>query len=224
MVDMSDRTDIVNAYAALDSSSVSDALDALALPAGIGGLRPQWGAPKLVGFARTVRLEPYEAAAPGAHIATTAVDAAGAHDVIVVANDGRDDVSCWGGLLSLGASLRGVRGVVADGVCRDIDESRELGFPVFSRGAIPATARGRLQQRSTGEPVVIAGTTVNTGDLVLADATGITFVPVEHLEAVLEKAQGVAAREQAIAADLRAGAPLEQAMRDARLAGQETSR
>ncbi|MGX6745716.1 RraA family protein [Streptomyces xantholiticus] len=50
-------------------------------------------------------------------------------------------MSCWGGILSLGASIRGVRGVVADGVCRDVAEARELGFPVFSRGSIPATAR-----------------------------------------------------------------------------------
>jgi hypothetical protein len=36
---------------------------------------------------------------------------------------------------------------------------------------------------------------------------------------VLEKAQAVAARERAIAADLRSGVPLHEAMRDARLAG-----
>jgi regulator of RNase E activity RraA len=216
-----DRSDILAGYAALDSSSVSDALDALGMTPGIGGIRPQWGAPRVVGFAITVQLEPRETAAPGAHIVTSAVDSADENDVIVVANDAREDVSCWGGLLSLGASLRGVRGVVADGVCRDIDESRELGFPVFSRGAIPATARNRLQQRSAREPVSIAGTTVATGDLVIADATGIAFVHAEHVPAVLERAQAIAARESAIAQDLRAGATLSLAMRDARLAGEQ---
>ncbi|MGW0207611.1 RraA family protein [Streptomyces sp. NPDC003233] len=66
-------------------------------------------------------------------------------------------MSCWGGILSLGAARRGARGVVADGVCRDVAEARELGFPVFSWGSMPANARGRLQQRSTGEPVTSPG-------------------------------------------------------------------
>ncbi|WP_226967135.1 RraA family protein [Streptomyces phaeolivaceus] len=96
----------------------------------------------------------------GAHIATTAVERADDRSVIVVDNQGRTDVSCWGGILSLGAARRGVRGVVADGVCRDVEEAREPAFPVFARGSVPATARGRPQQRSTGEPVTVAGLTV----------------------------------------------------------------
>jgi regulator of RNase E activity RraA len=147
------------------------------------------------------------------------VAAAASTDVIVVANDGRTDVSCWGGLLSLGATLNGVRGVVADGACRDVNEARECGFPVFAKGRIPATARGRLQQRSTGEPVRLGIVDVTPGDLVFADETGVVVVPRHHAEDVLEKAQAVAARERAIAADLRSGVPLHEAMRDARLAG-----
>jgi regulator of RNase E activity RraA len=215
------RHDLLSAYADLDSSSVSDALDSLGLTPGIGGIRPQWRTPRVVGFAVTVHLEPREPGAPGAHIVTSAVDTAGEADVIVVANGARDDVSCWGGLLSLGASLRGVRGVVADGVCRDLDEARDLGFPVFSRGTTPATARERLQQRSAREPIDIAGTTVCTGDIVVADATGIAFVPAERAVEVLTRAQAIAAREHAIARDLRAGALLSETMRDARLAGEQ---
>ncbi len=94
-----------------------------------------------------------------------------------------------------------------------------MGFPVFAKGRIPATARGRLQQRSTGEPVQLGEVTVTPGDLVLADETGVVVVPAAHVDAVLERAQGVAVREQAIAADLRAGVALHEAMRDARLAG-----
>jgi len=129
-------------------------------------------------------------------------------------------VSCWGGILSLGAARRGVRGVVADGVCRDVAEARELEFPVFSRGAIPATARGRLQQRSTGEPVAIAGLTVRQGDVVVADETGLAVVPRERAEEVASIAEAVVQRERAIADEVRAGAPLSQAMHDARLAGE----
>ena len=216
-----DDSALLEAFAELDSAAVSDALDGLGLPSGIGALSPVWGQPAVVGFASTVQLEPFTPGPSGAHIATTAVATAGEHDIVVVANDGRTDVSCWGGLLSLGASLRGVRAAIADGNCRDIGEARELGFPVFARGGIPATARGRIQQRSTGQPVNVAGVTVSQGDVVIADETGVAFVPRTHAEKVLEAAQGIAARERSIADDLRAGIALPDAMRDARLAGSE---
>ncbi|MCA4131644.1 RraA family protein [Arthrobacter sp. M4] len=216
---MTSRTTLLEQYAALDSAAVSDALDALDLPPGQAGFLPVWGTPKIVGFALTVQLEPYVPGPSGAHIGTTAVADADDTNVIVVANEGRTDVSCWGGLLSLGAKLKGARGVVADGACRDVHEAREIGFPVFAKCRIPATARGRLQQRSSGEPVQLGEVTVTPGDLVLADETGVVVVPSSHLEDVLERAQGVAAREQAIAADIRAGVALHEAMLDTRLAG-----
>lgn len=215
----STEASLLTDYEALDSAAVSDALDALGLAPGQAGFLPVWGHPKIVGFAVTVQLEPYAPGPSGAHIGATAVAGATSTDIIVVANDGRTDVSCWGGLLSLGATLKGVRGVVADGSCRDVNEARELGFSVFAKGRIPATARGRLQQRSTGEPVRLGNVTVAPGDLIFADETGVVAVPRIRVEEVLEKAQAIAGGEQAIAADLRSGIPLYEAMRDARLAG-----
>lgn len=211
---------LLDRYAALDSAAVSDALDQLGLPPGVGHLRPVWGPASVVGFAVTVQLEPRTDGPAGAHIATTAVETADDQNVIVVDNQGRTDVSCWGGILSLGAAQRGVRGVVADGVCRDVGEARELEFPVFSRGSIPATARGRVQQRSTGEPVTVAGLTVHQGDVVLHDETGLVVVPRDRAVQVAELAEAVVARERAIADEIRAGVPLSQAMHDARLAGE----
>lgn len=210
---------LLDDFAGLDSAAVSDALDRLGLPPGVGGLSPVWGPASVVGFAVTVGLEPADGATPGSHIITTAVDAADDTSVLVVDNQGRTDVSCWGGILSLGASRRGVRGVVADGVCRDVAEARELGFPVFAHGSVPATARGRLRQRSTGEPVRIAGLTVQPGDVVLADETGLVVVPRARAKEVAAEAVAIAARERAIAGEVRAGVPLGTAMHDARLAG-----
>lgn len=214
---------LVAGFSRLDSSAVSDALDALGLQPGQSGFDPVWDAPPIAGFAVTIELEPHVPEAPGAHLGTTAVASAQDTDVLVVANGGRTDVSGWGGLLSLGASRRGVRGVIVDGACRDADEARALRFPVYARGRIPATARGRLRQRSTGEPVRLGNVIIAPGDVVLADATGVVAVPRAHAVDVLERAQAVALREDAIAAELRAGASLPDAMRDARLAGTETT-
>lgn len=219
-VEVMSNSSLLDRFAVLDSAAVSDALDHLGLPAGVGGIRPVWGPAAIVGFAVTVGLEPRTDGPTGTHIITTAVESADGQSVIVVDNQGRTDVSCWGGILSLGAGLRGVRGVVADGMCRDVAEARELGFPVFSRGSIPATARGRLQQRSVGEPVSIAGLTVEQGDVIVADETGLAVVPRNRAEEVARIATAIVARERAIADEVRAGVPLSAAMRDARLAGE----
>lgn len=207
--------------AALDSTAVSDALDDLGLPSGVGGLRPFTVRKPVVGFARTAALEPREEGAPGAHILTGVVDAAGEGDVIVIDNGGSLDASAWGGILGLGAVSRGVRGVIVDGAFRDVDENRDHGLAVYARGSVPATARGRLQQRSAGETVRIAGRTVRDGDLVFADGTGFVVVPRAHVDAVIARAGEVIRCEQAIAAEVRAGKSLQDSMRDARLAGQE---
>jgi regulator of RNase E activity RraA len=213
-------SELVRRLAWLDTTVVSDALEDLGLPSGIGGLRAQWGGLRLAGVARTVELEPDPGDTPGPHIATRAIAAAGAGDVVVVANGGRTDVSCWGSLLSLGSASRGLAGVVADGVCRDVAEAQTLGFPVFARGTIPRTARTRLRERAFGTTVTIAGVEVADGDLVVADASGVAFIPQARAEEVLGRAEGVAAREAAIAADISDGATMTEAMHDARLAGQ----
>jgi len=214
-------------FTALEVATVSDALDACGLPPGQGGLRPMWGRPKVTGFAVTVELEPLNsrpgADHDGAHILTGAIAGAGPDDVIVVANGGRTDVSSWGGIVSVGAAVRSVRGVITDGACRDVGQARELGFPVFARAQVPVTARGRLRQKSVGVPILVGDVTVRPGDVVMADEDGVVVVPRERATEVLDAAQRLAERETAIEAEVRAGVPLPQAMRDARLAGTETT-
>ncbi|MFF4352942.1 RraA family protein [Streptomyces sp. NPDC001530] len=218
---MSTQATLLTQFTALDTATVSDALDACGLPPGQGGLPPVWGRPKVAGFAVTVELEPLSGEHGGAHILTGAIAEAGPDDVIVVANGGRTDVSSWGGIVSAGAAVRSVRGVITDGACRDVGQARELGFPVFARAQVPVTARGRLRQKSTGEPIRLGDVTVSPGDVVLADEGGVVVVPRERATEVLQAAQRLADREAAIEADVRAGVPLPHAMRDARLAGTE---
>ncbi|EFL20597.1 hypothetical protein SSOG_00309 [Streptomyces himastatinicus ATCC 53653] len=83
------------------------------------------------------------------------------------------------------------------------------------------TARGRSHQVSSGEPVRIGPATVARGDIVLADETGVAFVPRARAHEVLRAAQALARRERAIAEELRGGAFLAEAMRDTRFAGTE---
>jgi len=99
----------------------------------------------------------------------------------------------------------------------------DLGFPVFARAQVPVTARGRLRQKSVGEPIVVGDVTVRPGDVVMADEGGVVVVPRERATEVLDAARRLAERETAIEAEVRAGVPLPRAMRDARLAGTETT-
>ena len=213
--------DLLEQFLALETATVSDALDICGLPPGQGGLPPMWGRPRIAGFAATVQLEPLNADHAGAHILTGAIANAGAENVMVIANGGRIDVSCWGGIVSAGAAMRSIRGVVADGACRDAGQARELGFPVFARAQVPVTARGRLRQKSAGAPVRLGQVTVNPGDVVMADEGGVVVIPRGRAAEVLAAARGVNAREEQIEAEVRAGVPLPQAMRDERLAGTE---
>jgi regulator of RNase E activity RraA len=111
----------------------------------------------------------------------------------------------------------------SDGACRDVGPARELGFPVFARAQVPVTARGRLRQKSAGEPIVVGDVTVRPGDVVMADEGGVVVVPRERATEVLDAARRLAERETAIEAEVRAGVPLPRAKRDARLAGTETT-
>lgn len=197
----------------LDCCAVSDALDALELPPAIEGIAPLTVARPIAGRSVTVRLG---SDAPGGgttrHLGTAAVEAAGPGDVIVVEHRSRDDCAGWGGVLSTGASLKRVEGVVIDGAARDIDEARQLDFPVYGRKAIAVTARGRVYEQSCNEPVTIGGVTVTPGDYLVADSSGIAVIPKDAAGEVIALAEKIAGKEKLMVDELRKGRPITEVM------------
>jgi 4-hydroxy-4-methyl-2-oxoglutarate aldolase len=194
--------------AALDSCACSDAMDQLGLTGVARGLRALTVARRVSGAVITVALGPADAAGTaGRHLGTAAIEAARPGDVIVVAAAGRVDAAGWGGVLSLAATVRGVSGVIVDGACRDVDESTSLSLPVYALAAVPATARGRQAEVSWNTPVNIAGVAVAPDDLVVADGSGVVFIPAKRAAEVVAAAELIAAREAAMAERLRAGEP-----------------
>src|SRR5215831_12427476 len=160
------REPILERLAKLDTCAVSDGMDRLGLRGATFGVRPMWACPKIVGRAVTMKIKPVGLEKPKQHLGTAAIVAAQAGDIIVVDNGGRPDSSCWGGLLSLAAKTKGIIGIVIDGACRDIDESRDLEFPVYARGALPMTARNRVMQESFNQEIQFgrAGSSRRLGD------------------------------------------------------------
>jgi 4-hydroxy-4-methyl-2-oxoglutarate aldolase len=94
---------------------------------------------------------------------------------------------------------------VIDGACRDIDEARDLQFPIYARGVVPMTARGRVMQDSFNQEIQFAGVQVHPGDLVIADGSGVVIIPAEKEQDVVTAAELVARREAEIAAGIRQG-------------------
>ncbi len=199
----------------LDTCAVSDALDKLGERGTVDGIRPLTGPAKIAGRVVTVKLAELIAAegvTPKRHLGTAAIEGAEPGNVIVVEHHARDDCAGWGGILSTAAKKRGIAGTIVDGLARDIDESREAGYPVFARAATPSTARSRIVEDDWNVPVTVGGVDVSPGDLVIADGSGVVFVSAARENDVLEAAAAIAAREQAMAKAVRDGKPVSQVL------------
>ena len=154
---MSETDDLARRLLRIDCCAVSDALDKLGLPASVSGLPPRSSSRRIAGRVHTVKLVAKDKAPPATgaprHLGTTAIEACQPGEIIVVEQRTGIDAGSWGGILSLGAKMRGVAGVIADGPVRDIDEAIQIDFPVFCPAATARTARNRVAEIATDIPV-----------------------------------------------------------------------
>lgn len=202
----------------LDCCAVSDAMDKLGLEGRVvSGLEQRATGRRIAGRTVTYRLvaaggTPAQTGAAPRHLGTTAIELAQPGDVIVVEQRTGVDAGSWGGILTLGAKLRKVAGVVVDGPVRDIDEARACDFPVYCRSLTARTARGRVVEAETNQPVMIGEVRVSPGDYVIADASGVAFIPPDEIERVLGAAEAIAGREAAMTKALLDGKPIPEVM------------
>lgn len=205
--------DAVQRLSRLDTPAVSDALDRLGLAGRVTGLPRVSTERRIAGRVLTVKLGTGRAPeGPRRHLCTAAVEAAGPGDVIVVEQRSGVEAAGWGGILSNAAKMRGVSGVIVDGPARDVDESRDLDFPVFARSVVPTTARGRIVEQAFNEPVTVGDVSVSPGDLVIADGSGIVFLAANKVGEILETAEMISAREAAMTKAVLAGEPASKVM------------
>lgn len=198
--------DLVARLGRLDACAVSDALDRLKLPPAVTGITARSKPGRMAGRVLTVKLGRSDPNVRSVrHLCTSAIERAAPGEIIVVEQSTGADAAGWGGVLSNAAKMRGVAGVIVEGPARDIDEAIDLGFPVFCRSTTARTARGRVQEVATGEPVEVGGTMVAEGDFVIADSSGIVFLAAVTAADVIEAAEQIAAREAAMTASIRAG-------------------
>lgn len=195
----------------------SDAMDELgiagAVPASV--LKPTNPKARLVGRALTVKNVAATASVPDS-VATgvsgmaeiEAHNLAKPGDVLVL--QGIDHVSNMGGMSASIGHRQGQIGAIVDGAVRDIDHGRDIGYAIWSRSVSPITGKWRVKTVAVNKPVTICGVTVNPGDLVLADETGVCFVPRARVVEVLERVRRIAANEVARTAKIKAGVPVKE--------------
>lgn len=208
-----DPKDAVHRLRRLDCCAISDAMDRLKLGSVVTGVPQASGEGRIAGRAVTVKLGVGQPPpGPPRHLGTTAIEAAGPDDIIVVEQRSGVEAGSWGGLLTLGAKMRRIAGVVCDGPVRDIDEARAYSFPVFTKAFTARTARGRIVELGTNVPVVFHDVTVNPGDYVVADRSAIIVIAAADVLKVIEAAEGIVAKEAAMAKALLEGTPISQVM------------
>ena len=192
----------------LNSSIISDVLDGMGVRGQAMGIdiRPVHDDMVLVGIAATMLMaDQYDYEKDTFSLQFQAIDSLKKGEVMMVAAKGTERAALWGELLSTAARYRGARGVVIDGVARDIKLIREMGFPVFAKGVNPISSKGRVIAVDHACPVEISGVMVHPGDLVVADIDGVVVVPKDLIEDVIEKALEVAASETLTRDELRKG-------------------
>lgn len=199
---------------ALDTNTVSDALDFLELPGATFGLLPLWDCPKIVGRASTIQLGPKTDAKPTVHLISPVIAEITTDDRILVIAGGIDGVSCWGDILANAARYKKVRGSVIDGMCRDIEGSESIGYPVYGRGVTMISARNRVIQVSSGGIIKVAGVDVSEDDFVISDRCGTVFVPADRIDEVLDLAERIVRRQDGMVQAVRDGRSVADVMHD----------
>jgi 4-hydroxy-4-methyl-2-oxoglutarate aldolase len=198
----------------LRSALVCDALDSVGLRSQClpPEIRPLCSDHILVGRAFTVAVERVKEVPDERYRGLLrALDALGPGDVYVVSSGSSRDVALWGELLSVAAQTRGALGAVCDGFIRDSALVRRLRFPVFARGAVPLDIHGRLEVTNFGDPLDIAGVSVCSGDLLVADDDGVVVVPRDVEQIVVDIALSKSSEEAAFREAVAEGIPASKA-------------
>jgi len=176
------------------SGIISDVMDELGIPAGIVGastLKPTMPGQVICGPALTVRnIAQRVDALAGARASLNKMAEFEAHnlaedgDVLVI--EGVSGMSNMGGISALTGKRAWERGSIVMGGVRDIPHSRSIGYPIWASEITPITGKWRLETVEINGTIMIGDVRVQAGDLVVADDTGVCFIPADKIMPVLE--------------------------------------
>ena len=110
----------------------------------------------------------------------------------------------------------GAAGLITSGAARDLDQVRRIGFPAFSNGTI--CSHGYSHIVDLHRPVRVGGITIHAGDLIHADANGVTTIPLQIATEVADAAAELVTAESIVLDYLKQPSPNPKGYADARKA------
>lgn len=191
--------DIKSAFKKVSTPNISDAMHREPCMEGIKQMTTK-GA-KIIGRAFTVKTVDGDWAKP-----VEAIDKAEEGEIIVIDADG-GNTAVWGELASWSCKEKGVPGIVIDGAVRDVDDIKEIDFPVFAR----------YRSSNAGEPkgygglnvdIRCGGVRVKQGDWIIGDDSGVMVVPKEEALQIANRSLDVMEKENRIREEIKEGRTL----------------
>lgn len=117
---------------------------------------------------------------------------------VVICQPNDETLSHMGELSSETMQLRGIRGYIVDGGCRDSGFISKIGFKVFCKYFTPVDIVGRWVPDAFEDPIKIGDISIKTGDYVMADRDGTVIIPQAIAEEVVEKTEEVLQTESLV--------------------------
>lgn len=115
--------------------------------------------------------------------------------IVVMDLDGTINATAWGGLASKLAQKKGVLGTIMHGTCRDLEEIRECGYPVWAIGVCPRRSRNDFTFGSINEPICVTEVKICKNDIIVADQSGVVCVPKDKINEVLTLLEKISHQE-----------------------------
>ncbi len=140
-----------------------------------------------------------------------AIDLAGKGEVLVINNDHCNTISPWGELATHSAKNNGIEGVVIDGPARDVDEIRNMNYPLWCTGMVPNAGEPK-GFGEIGSEISCCGQRVRTGDWIIADDSGVVVIPKESAYEIARRALMVKENEIRVRAEIAGGKTLAEVM------------
>jgi regulator of RNase E activity RraA len=130
---------------------------------------------------------------------------------VLICQPNDSTVAHMGELSAETLKLKGVRGYVADGGCRDVRFILEMGFPVWCRYLTPRDIVGTWLPDSFDQPIRIGDVTIHAGDLALGDRDGMVILPQARAEEIVAAAETAIGTENLVRKAILEGVDPQQA-------------
>jgi len=188
---------IIKEYSKLYTCAVSDAIDELGLEPGFldSGIRPMWSGARILGLAGTMKMVLSDEPLDRNIIARMVkfMRKTPKFPIMCVDMSGQMIAAGLGQSTSRILMKLGFRGGIVDGPIRDITQIIDLKFPIFARGIMCSSIRGRMiiDLDTVMKPIQCGERIINTGDLIFGDVNGVVIIKANKIEQVLEKAKEI---------------------------------